>query len=193
MKSSTPKKVAVRILVIVTMSIVLLGSCTGMGVLYVKSPYLDIKDLDQQGTLPMFFVAFMAKEKSHTPELHVVPYRTDDAERYKTKYPDLDFRVPEKEMSYRWEPEGEAYATVKVLKDSGDSQEVEIFMAGDSGFSSVSIYRVTAENSVVPLKSGHSMILLLVAIFFVPVLVVYFLQKPVTRVVYRLVGIQTKI
>lgn len=179
------KRLIAGLLYFVILSALFLGSCVGPGVMYAQSSKWFIKDYDEDKSYS-FHVAFMAGEVKGLPQLHVELYRGIDYPGFKEQYPDAGYHLPEKKMSYNRDGGGSARITVQNGEQG--SQLIQVFVRGDSPWSSLSEYRVQ-DNQIYPLRHGHSVGWFLLGMFLCPILLVP-LSGPLKRSIRRLLRVE---
>jgi len=173
---------------LVVMSMLLLGSCLGPGVLYVQSPKWSLEPYDAARPR-MFFVAYMGKDDKGRDGLRATLLRSDPA---KSGYTDIRYRLPEGEhREYRGDDDFDPAANITVANEPDGSQLVKVYMRGDTPWASYSEYRVK-DNKIEPLRYGHSNAWWLLGIL-VCLVGVHYLMKPITRKIDRTVGLEQKV
>ncbi len=178
------RKLLSGLLQLIALSVLMLGSCVGPGVLYVQSPNWFLEPYDAQKSRT-FFVAFRAKDAEGRDGLRVLFQRSDPAQQ---GYSDIRYHLPAGRMNEDI-IDGETQARVEVTAEPGGSQIVRVFVIGDTPWSSLSEYRVK-DNRVEPLRHGHAVGWLFVAGMVLCLALVYFLMKPITRSINRMVGLE---
>ena len=179
------KRQIARLFYFATLSILLAGSCVGPGIMYSQSPkwFLEEVGPDKAGS---FFVAFMSDNSKGAQQLHVKRYKINPE---REEYSDVQYRMPEERLSYNWGP-GEGSASIYSKTEAQGSQLIQVFVVGDSPWTSLSEYRVV-DNKVYPLRYAHSKAWLLLGIVICPILVVL-ISKRIRRGINRLMRIETK-
>lgn len=180
------RKLLSGLLQLIAMSVLLLGSCVGPGVLYVQSPNWFLEPYDAQRS-STFFVAFRAKDAEGQDGLRVLFQRRDPAE---LGYTDIRYHLPEGRLREDI-IDGESSARIDVTAEPGGSQIVRVFVIGDTPWSSLSEYRVR-DNRVEQLRHGHAVGWLFVGGMVVCLILVHFLMKPIARRIRRMVGLEPK-
>ena len=178
-----------RLLKIVLLSTIFLGSCTGLGIAYHKSADFMINDIDHEtaATKGQFFVAFTVEDKEGNQSIKAWPYRVV------RERPDsgmIGFRLPDGKH-FLDVPAGEGSASVESTTDDAGTQTVRVRIVGDTPWSSVSVYQVR-DNKIIPMKLGLSSFWILLAAAFVPLVLVFVLQKWATRIALWIIPGQTK-
>lgn len=164
----------------VLVAILLPASCAGPPFLYYYSPWLliDKADIDKDS---LFHVAFYtskaggknAGKAAADRQFVVAPYSYALKE---SKRSTVRFHLAKPEIRYQFgDKAGEGGADVKVLEEKKNTQVIQIFSAGDSPWTTLSVYRVT-DNKVTPLRFARSNVWILVAWPFVFALF-YFINK----------------
>lgn len=173
------KRIAANILRVSILLVIFLGSCTGSGILYMQSPKwaLEKFDLEKAKT---FFIAYVPKESD---EVEVIFYRDNPVTNTSSG---TQFHLPRQKMSYSWD--GDGSASIIVKNEENGNQLVQIFVTGDTPWTSLSEYRVI-NNKIHPLRHGMSNHWFLLGVLISPFLTAY-LRKPVALAVNRLVGIK---
>ncbi|MGE0557837.1 MAG: hypothetical protein AB7O69_06150 [Burkholderiales bacterium] len=180
------RKLLSGLLQLIAMSVLLLGSCVGPGVLYVQSPKWFLEPYDAEKSR-MFFVAFQAKNDQGKENLYTVLQRRDVA---KAGYTDIRYQLPAGE--HREERDDtEPPASITVVNEPGGSQLVKVYVMGDSPWASLSEYRVR-DNKVEPLRYGHSNALFFLIGIPLCLIGVHYLMKPIRRRIDRMVGLEKK-
>ena len=166
------------------LSALFIGSCVGPGTAYYSSAKWFLDDVDPSETSQMY-IAFIAEYGDEASDTHVYRYGADLAEE---NFRNVQYLLPEYPPSRNWS-RGETRATISVLPESDESQIVQVFMVGDTPWSSLSEYRVR-NNEIYPLKYARSNLWFLLGAFVGPIIVGVFLRKLVVRLIDRLMGIQ---
>lgn len=171
---------------LVAMSVLLLGSCVGPGVLYVQSPKWSLEPYDAEKSR-MFFVAFMAKDDQGKDAI-----RTDLLRRDITKagYSDIRYQLPagtHREQRDDHDPP----AKITVVNEPGGSQLVKVDVVGDTPWASLSEYRVR-DNKIEPLRYGDSNALFFLIGIPLCLVGVHYLMKPIRQRIDRMVGLSQK-
>jgi len=181
------RKLLSGVLQLLAMSVLLIGSCAGPGVLYVQSPKWSLGPYDAEKSR-MFFVAFMARDDKGKDALRTALLRRDLS---KSGYTDIRYQLPAGEHREHRE-DTDPPAKISVTNEPGGTQLVQVDVVGDTPWASLSEYRVK-DNKVEPLRYGHSN-----AWFFligIPLCLVgvHYLMKPIRRRIDRLVGLEKKV
>lgn len=181
------RKLLSGLLQLIAMSVLLLGSCAGPGVLYVQSPKWSLEPYDAEKSR-MFFVAFQGKDDKGNDGIRAALLRRDLA---KSGYTDIRYRLPE--GKHREERDDhDPPAKITVINEPGGSQLVKVDVVGDSPWASFSEYRVK-DNKVEPLRYGHSNALFFLIGIPLCLIGVHYLMKPIRRKIDRMVGLEKKI
>jgi len=178
------KRLVAGLLNVVVLSVLLLGSCAGPGVVYSQSPKWLLEDVGTGKPKDLFFVAFMAQDGDGSAQLNVRPYNIDPASE---GFSGVRYEMPKELMTYTWQY-GEGNATIDARTEAHGSQLIQIFVAGDTPWTTLSEYRVV-DNKVYPLRyaSSNSWFLLLIFPCF---FLVIRLEKPIRSRVRRLLQIK---
>jgi hypothetical protein len=180
------RKLLSGLLQLIAMSVLLLGSCVGPGVLYVQSPKWSLEPYDAEKSRP-FFVAFQAKNDQGKENLYTALQLRDLA---KTGYIDIRYQLPEGE--HREERDDtEPPASITVVNEPGGSQLVKVYVVGDTPWASLSEYRVR-DNKIEPLRYGHSNALYFLIGIPLCLIGAHYLMKPIRRRIDRMVGLEPK-
>jgi hypothetical protein len=179
------RKLLAGLLNLIVMSVLLLGSCVGPGLMYVQSPHWFLEPYNAEKSRS-FFVAFRAKDAEGRDGLRVIFLQSDPA---RLGYTDIRYHLPEGRNSEDIVG-GETQANIQVATEPGASQIVRVFVIGDTPWSSLSEYRVK-DNRVEPLRHAHANGWMLLGILLCLVLV-HYLMKPIRRSINRLVGLEPK-
>lgn len=183
------RKLLAWLLKLIALSVLLLGSCVGPGVLYVQSPQWSLEPYDAEKSR-MFFVAFMAKDEKGKDGMRAALLRRDIT---KSGFTDIRYQLPAGE--HREHREGDNYdppAKITVVNEPGGSQLVKVDMVGDSPWASLSEYRVR-DNQVEPLRYGHSNPLFFLIGIPLCLIGAHYLMKPIRRRIERMVGLEQSI
>jgi hypothetical protein len=180
------RKLFAVLLQLIAMSVLLLGSCVGPGVLYVQSPHWVLEPYDAQKSRT-FFVAFRAKDAEGRDGLRVTFLHSDSAE---LGYTDIRYHLPAGRLREDI-IDGKTQARIDVAAEPGGSQIVRVFVIGDTPWSSLSEYRVR-DNKVEPLRHGHAVGWLFVAGVVLCLILVHILMKPIGRRIRRMVALEPK-
>jgi hypothetical protein len=172
------KRMIASLLNFVVLSVLFIGSCVGPGVMYYVSPWWFLKKVDHADP-GLFFVAFRSTGDDGLKEVNVMRYRFDSE---KEKRTDVQFHLPNGHHNYSSGPDKEN-ASIDVKADDKGSQIVQVFVSGDTPWTSLSEYRVT-DNKIYPLRHAHSVAWLLLGIIACPFLL-FALKKPVRRGINR--------
>jgi hypothetical protein len=179
------RKLFSGLLQLIAMSVLLLGSCVGPGLLYVESPKWALEPYDAEKSR-MFFVAFQAKDDKGHDALRATLLRQDPA---KSGYTDISYQLPEgRHIEHREEEYYNPPASIEVNGEPGGSQLVKVYVRGDTPWASLSEYRVK-DNIVQPLRYGHSDALFFLIGIPLCLIGVHYLMKPIRRRIQRMVGL----
>lgn len=173
------KRVVTACLKFSLISVLFLGSCVGPGIAYYHSPKWAIQDVDLENA-GLFFVAFAATDSAGSTEIHVERLGFDPHQR---DFDNVAYRLPEDKASFRWRRD-EVSATVSVTPQAHGEQLVQIFMTGETPWSSLSEYRVV-DNTIQPLRYAKAVPWLLLGVLICPLLVLGLLKGPVCRAIDR--------
>ncbi|MDH5632910.1 MAG: hypothetical protein OEZ10_07930 [Gammaproteobacteria bacterium] len=186
MQTGTGKRIFARMLSVVVITVLFLGSCGGAGKMYVYSPYWFMKEVDAQSNLRLFFVAFMTPGKDGNPSLQVFPITKVDLQK---EYPDLDYTLPRDNMTFDWD--SDSGAIIEVIRKDNGTRIVQVFVRGDTPWTSLSEYRVDGKDKVTPLRHGRSNEWFLLLALVLPVIVLA-LRRRISRLVYRVLSVSEK-
>lgn len=175
------KRLVSGVLTLVIISVVFIGSCGGMGVLWMQSPRWVLDNIDS-AEVGSIYVAFMKDDSNLNPKLYVTNHTLPIKE---TNY-EVQYHMPEERMSLSF-GKGEGSASVVTKNESDGSQLIQVFMVGDTPWTSLSEYRVV-DNKVYPLRHAHSSLWFLLAVIVIPWLLVSFLLKPISRLIKRIIN-----
>jgi hypothetical protein len=167
----------------IALSMLFLGSCVGPGIGYVWSPKWLLQEIDPEHIANTFFVAFTSNDSSESRQLHVKPFRQQEA--MIAKYPDISFHMAEEKLHYGWNGDGDA--SISTTMEADGAQLVQVFVTGDTPWTSLSEYRVV-DNTVYPLRHAQSSPWLLLGALVGPILV-SLISKPVKRGINRLMRV----
>lgn len=183
------RKLLSGLLQLIAMSVLLLGSCAGPGVLYVQSPKWSLEPYDAEKSR-MFFVAFQGKDDKGKDAIRAALLRRDLA---KSSYTDIRYQLPEgRHLEHRDAEDYNPAANIEVVGEPGGSQLVKVYVMGDSPWASFSEYRVR-DNKVEPLRYGHSNALFFLIGIPLCLIGVHYLMKPIRWKIDRMVGLEQKI
>lgn len=154
----------------------LLGACTGPGVLYLQSARWVAEPAPAKPPFS-FFVAFRDRESG---ALGVQPLGALRRERR----PGAEFRLPPGTHEVRVE---EIFAEIEVADVPGGGQRVRVYVVGDTPWASLSEYRVR-NGRIEPLRHGHSSPWVFLAGFGVCLALLGLAMKPIRRFIDRLLG-----
>lgn len=180
------RRLSAGLLQLVAMSVLLLGSCVGPGVLYIQSPNWFLEPYDAQKARS-FFVAFRAQDAQGRDGLRVTFLRSDPAQQ---GYSNIRYHLAEGKLREDI-LDGETQARIDVSAEAGGSQIVRVFVVGDTPWSSLSEYRVK-DNQIEPLRHGHAVGWLFVGGLLVCLVLVHVVMKPVRRRIQRMVELGQK-
>lgn len=178
------KRLSAGLLNFVVLSVLFVGSCAGPGVMYLQSPWWFLKGVDP-GNAGSFYVAYSSKADEGPRQVKVMRYRFDSGDK---KSADLQFHVPDGHLYYSF-GRGEGDARVNATSEGKGAQLVQVFVTGDTPWSSLSEYRVV-DNKIHPLRHAHSVAWLLLGAVILPFLVLA-IRKPIRRGINRLMRIDT--
>lgn len=178
------KRLIAGFLYLIALSFLLIGSCAGPGVIYYQSPlwFLEEVDPDDVGS---FFVAFNATESGGSQQLFVMTYKVDPE---KKGYANVQYHMTDERRTYSW-GSGEGNASIYAKTEAEGRQLVQIFVTGDTPWTSLSEYRVV-DNKIHPLRHAHSKAWLLLVGVIVCLLITYRLSKPLRRGIRRFMRIE---
>lgn len=177
------KRMISILLYMVVLSVLLVGSCAGPGVLYVKSPHWFLQTISpDEVAKKTFFVAFMTQKKSQEPMLEVVKVGAG----VERNYPDANYHLAAGQHGYNFG--GGSYANITVEGVANGEQRVRVFVSGDTPWSSLSEYRVK-DNTLTSLRHAHSVGWFLLGSLVLPWVVLAFRQR-LRRRCYRMLGIE---
>lgn len=170
------------LLTFVLLATVFLGSCTGLGVAHHESPHLLKKPIAEADarTKNRFFVAFRARDEAGAEQVRAVPYRV------LLEHPPSgfeSFRLPDGDLKLDANP-AETGASVTSRTDGAGVQTTVVHVVGETPWASVSTYEVHGEE-IRPVSLGVASPWLLVLAAVLPLLLVYYAQKPVRRLAAR--------
>jgi len=159
-------------------AVLLAGAFVGPMVLYAHSPWwlLGKFDPDRTGT---FFVAFLSTGGGGPQRLRVMRYGAGSAAKGGD---DVQYHLPEGRQFYK-QASGDGGARVDVKTGPSGSQVVQVFVTGDTPWTSLSEYRV-ADNQVTPLRHAQSSPWFLLGIL-ICLYLVHRLMKPIRRGIRR--------
>ncbi len=176
------KRMSAGLLNFVVLLVLFVGSCAGPAVMYVQSPWWFLRGIDPGGT-GSFFVAFRSKAGEVPQQVKVMRYRFDSDEK---KYSDIQFQMPNGHFDYSF-GRGEGSARINATAEDKGGQLIQVFVVGDTPWSSLSEYRVV-DNKICPLRHAHSVAWLLLGAVILPFLIIP-LAKPIRRGINRLMRI----
>ncbi len=176
-----PRRWSAGLLNFVVLLALLLGSCVGPTTMYVQSPRWFLEDVGPGGA-GTFFVAYTAKDATAPKDVKFMRYSFEaDAK----TYADMQFHVPIGE--FRASSGGEEFSRVTAKADGKGGQLVQVFVTGDTMWTSLSEYRVEG-NRIQPLRHAHSVGWFLLAAFVLPLLV-YSLRNRIRRAINRMMRV----
>lgn len=185
---SAVRNVLSRLTYAALLSCLLAGAALLAMLLYMQSPRWLLAAVDD-AEHKTFFVAYRAAGEGtqagrNLEALKVVRYRAgESAAGSASRHYDLPVgRIHHNEGS------GESAATIDVEPDPAGGQRVQVFMTGDTPWTSLSEYRVV-DNRVQPLRHAHSAAWLLLGVLLFPWLVLR-MQGWLRRQVRRLYGLE---
>lgn len=178
------RRVVAGLLNFAVVAVLLVGAFVGPMVLYAHSPWWLLGKFDP-GRTGTFFVAFMSTGGGGgTPRLRVTRYEAGSGAKGSS---DVQYHLPEGRQAYR-QASGDGGARIDVRTEPSGSQVVQVFVTGDTPWTSLSEYRV-ADNQVTPLRHAQSepwLLLGIVACLFL----VYWVMKPIRRGIRRLLRVE---
>lgn len=168
----------------IVVSILLLSSCVGPMVGYAQSPRWLLEEIDpEEIDRKSFFVAFLSNDPSEANQLHVTPLRKQ--KEIAAKYPDISFHLTEDELYYEWN--GDGSANIRTTTEANGDQLIQVFVKGDTPWTSLSEYCVV-DNTVYPLRYSQSSPLILFGVI-IGVIIVSLVSKSVKRGINRLMHV----
>jgi len=176
------KQLIAGFLTLVVLSVLFAGSCAGPGIMYIQSPRWFLQKVGH-GDPGTFLVAFISKGAEVPQKIEVMRYELDPKI---GKYADLQFQLPN--GRHKGSGPGKASATVTATADGQGGQTVQVFVIGDSPWSSLSEYRV-AGNKVYPLRHADSVVWILFGAIVCPIAVIV-LARPIRRRIDRFMKIE---
>jgi len=171
------KRIAAWAMNLVIFSVLFAGSCVGPGVLYYESPRWSLKTVDP-GDAGSFYVAFRSKDGEAPEQVYVKRYRFDQDPGGKT---DLQYNL--QNGLHRDRGSGKESASITATTDKQGGQLVQVFVTGDTPWTSLSEYRVK-DNKIYPLRHANSTGWLLLGAIVCPIVIIA-LAKRIKRSVYR--------
>jgi len=176
-----PRRWSASVLNFVVLLALFLGSCVGPAAMYVQSPRWFLEDVGPAGA-GTFFVAYTAKDDAAPQNVKFMRYSFKaDAK----TYADLLFHVPNGEFPAS--SGGEERSRVTAKADGKGGQLVQVFVTGDTMWTSLSEYRVEG-NRVYPLRHAHSVGWFFLAAFVLPLLI-YSLRNRIRRGINRMMRV----
>lgn len=177
------RKLVAALLNFAVTAVLLVGAFAGPMVLYAHSPWwlLGKFDPDRTGT---FFVAFLSTGGGGPQRLRVVRYGAGSVAKGGD---DVQYHLPDGRQFYK-QASGDGGARVDVRTEPSGSQVVQVFVTGDTPWTSLSEYRV-ADNNVTPLRHAQSSAWFLLGIL-VCLLLVYRVMKPIRSGIRRLLRVE---
>lgn len=172
------RRLIAKLLGLMALSLLLLGSCVGPMVAYVQSPWWLLKEVDLNDT-HTFFVARRLKEIDGGLKLQVERYESSSAN---TLPNDAQYQVPDGRTEYRW-PSGDGSATIYANTQGPGTQAVQVFVTGNTPWTSLSEYRVV-NNKIQPLRHAQSspwLLLLIVACLVLIPIVMKFIRQGIAK------------
>ena len=132
----------------------------------------------------LFFVALRSEGGEGNQSIEVMKFEPKTM-----RYTDVRYQLPDGHLSYSWGP-GEGGATIDVTTEKPGSQLIQVFVVGDTPWTSLSEYRVV-DSTLHPLRHAHSAPWLLLGI---PICLVLFdrLRKPIERGIKRLIRLESE-
>lgn len=167
------------------LGVVFLGSCVGLAGVYHESPHWVMAPItaDAAAEKNRFFVAYVAGDANGARTVHAAPWRTV---RDRLAGEVETFHMPA--TVSRVDTGGEGSITVYRERLADDAQLMTVHAVGDTPWVSVSEYEVRGE-TVVPRRLGLAVGWLLLVAAIAPLLLVYCAQKPVARLVRRMLPV----
>jgi len=175
------RRLIAGLLKLVVLSVLLVGSCVGPGLMYAGSPWLFLESVDR-GYTGAFYVAFRAEGGAVPKQVQVMRYEFVSEGK---KYSDVQFHLPNGRLHGRGP--GKASATIDVTTKEEGGQLIKVFVIGDSPWTALSEYRVVA-NKVYPLRHADSVTWLLLGVLICPFLIIP-LARPIKRGINRFMRI----
>ena len=172
------------VLYAIAVSILLLSSCVGPLSGYAQSPRWLLEEIDpEELNHKSFFVAFKSNDPSEASQSRVTLLRQQ--KEMAAKYPDISFHITEEELYYDWN--GDGSASIHATAETNGAQLIQVFVTGDTPWTSLSEYRVV-DNTVYPLRHAHSSPLILLGVI-IGVIFVSLISKPLKRSINRLMRV----
>ncbi len=178
------KRLTAGLLYIVVISILVIGAFLVPGRMYIQSPWWFLEEVnpDEPGS---FFVAFMSEDSGVIgKQLHVIPVGIDPQ---KEGYSGVQYYMPEESLYYSWGA-GEGSASIYVKQEAQGNQIIQVFVVGDTPWTSLSEYRVVG-NKIYPLRHAHSVAWFLLGIIFC-LSIVRRLSTPIKRGIKQFMRIE---
>jgi hypothetical protein len=169
------------LLKLTVISVLFAGSCMGPALLYYQSPRWLLNKVENSDIVS-FYVAFRSRSDEVPEQVNVMRY-TFDSEN--GNYSGVQFHLPNGRL-HGFGP-GKGSATINATADEQGGQIVQVFVTGDTPWTSLSEYRVL-ENKIYPLRHAHSAAWLLVGAVVCPLLIIA-LIKPIKRGINRFMRI----
>jgi hypothetical protein len=176
------KRLIAGLLTLVVLSVLFAGSCVGPGIMYMQSPRWFLQKVDH-GDPGFFLVAFRSKDDEVPQKIKIMRYELDDKSE---KYSDLQFHLPNGRLI--GSGPGKASATITATAEEQGGQLVQVFVIGDTPWTSLSEYRV-AYNKIYPLRHADSVAWILLGAIFCPIAVIA-LVRPIRRRIDRFMKIE---
>ena len=164
------KKIFSAALKLLLFPILFIGSCAGPMYMYSESPRLLLSSIDSDGA-HSFYVAYMFESAAEEVSLGIAYQPLDRANTIRTtsiSATNVNFHLTEGQHYYSFGP-GEGSANVNVTTSNEEEAIVQVFVVGDTPWTSLSEYRV-ANNTIYPLRHAHSNGLFLIASVVLPLL-----------------------
>jgi hypothetical protein len=179
------KRLSASLLYLVAFSVLFVGSCVGPGIMYSQSPWWFLERVNLGDTESLFCVAFRSKDGDEPQQVKVMWYKFDSKG---AKYSDVQFHLPNGRL-HGFGP-GKASASINVTNEQQGSQLIQVFVVGDTPWTSLSEYRVV-DNKIYPLRHADSVKWLLLGVVICPFLIIT-LAKPIRRGINRLMRIDAE-
>lgn len=176
------RRLIAGLLKLVVLSVLLVGSCVGPGLMYYQSPWWFLERVDLGDTESLFCVAFRSKDGEVPQQIKVMWYKFDSERK---KYSEVQFHLPNGRL-YGSGP-GKARASINATAEEQGGQLIQVFVVGDSPWTSLSEYRVV-DNKVYPLRHADSVRWLLLGVVICPFLIIP-LARPIKRGINRFMRI----
>lgn len=176
------RRLVAGLLKLMVLSVLLIGSCVGPGVMYYQSPWWFLENVEH-GDPGSFFVAFRSKGDEAPQQIKVMRYQFDSAGE---NYADVQFHLPNGWL--RGFGPGKGSASISATAEGQGGQLVQVFVIGDTPWTSLSEYRVV-DDKIYPLRHADSKAWLLFGALICPVLIIALVNKPMRRGINRFMRI----